>query len=199
MKNKSQSGVSRTVSLMSVRAICFERRRFHEVQERFKKHEGWITWDRRFSMIVLRSKSLDRVLLGCIALGERQGGWGLRAGCYWSAELLEAQKRVENGVVGMVACGLTVDEEASNEASAASSAAHTLLQLCFPSVLQLLQRGDDSVCVCLTPFLAAYLTQLKVVQKRSSGLFPVSDSKAPANTHTTNITPSTCHPTAVFV
>eukprot|EP00884_Botryococcus_braunii_P015515 jgi/Botrbrau1/2647/Bobra.0203s0001.1 len=87
-----------------------------------------------------------------------------------TTELLEAQKRVENGVVSMVACGLAVDEEATNEASAASSAAQNLLRQCFPSMLQLLQGTDDSVCVCLTPFLAAYLTQLKIVQKRSNGL-----------------------------
>jgi hypothetical protein len=82
---------------------------------------------------------------------------------------------VENKVVSLDAVGLTVDDEARSEALAISGAAGSLIKQCFPSVLLLLQRADEAACVCLTPFVHAYLGQLKLVQKRAP-LFRVTAS-----------------------
>jgi hypothetical protein len=91
-----------------------------------------------------------------------------------SAEILEAEKRVENVVVSLMACQLEVDGEASVEAAAASAAAQHLLTETFPSVLMLLRADDDAASVSVVVFLQAYVAKLKTVQKRADGLSKVS-------------------------
>lgn len=86
---------------------------------------------------------------------------------------MEAEKRVENMVVSLMACQLEVDGEATREAAAASAAAQHLLAETFPSVLMLVRADDDTASVSVVQFLQAYVAKLKAVQKRAEGLSKV--------------------------
>lgn len=89
-----------------------------------------------------------------------------------ATEVLEAWKKVENSVLSMAAVGLAVDEEASSEAGAACTAAASLLDQLFPAVLASLRTGNDEIAATAVPFLMAYVTRLKAVQKRMNGSLP---------------------------
>ncbi|KAK9827309.1 hypothetical protein WJX81_002974 [Elliptochloris bilobata] len=86
-----------------------------------------------------------------------------------AGEVLEAWKKVENGVVSLQAVGLSIDAEAGAEASAACAAATALIAELLPAVLAALRRGGDPALL-LTPFLQAFAGKLKGAAKRTGGL-----------------------------
>ncbi len=85
------------------------------------------------------------------------------------AEVLEAWKKVENGVVALEAVGLGIDGEAVAEAAAACGAAAALLAELFPALLAALRAGGEAA-MAAAPFLQAFAGKLKGTLKRAGAL-----------------------------
>ncbi len=61
------------------------------------------------------------------------------------AEALEAWKKVENSIVSFTAVGLSIDSEATSEASAACATAQALIVSLFPAGLTLLPAAFQTL------------------------------------------------------
>ena len=66
--------------------------------------------------------------------------------------------------------GFSVNDEASQEATAAGDAALQLLEALTPAVLQAFGTGIDCLAMPLVPFISAYVARLKTLAKRNQGM-----------------------------
>jgi exportin-T len=66
--------------------------------------------------------------------------------------------------------GFSVNDEASQEATAAGDAALQLLDALTPAVLQAFGTGIDCLAMPLVPFISAYVARLKTLAKRNQGM-----------------------------
>ncbi|KAG2493435.1 hypothetical protein HYH03_008254 [Edaphochlamys debaryana] len=89
-----------------------------------------------------------------------------------AAEIMDALKRVENGIISLTAVGFSVTDDAASEATRASQAAAAMLGSLFPAVMAALACGVDEVALPLMPFMGAYALRLKGLAKRPGGLAP---------------------------
>ncbi|MEW5306130.1 MAG: hypothetical protein WDW36_008620 [Sanguina aurantia] len=87
-----------------------------------------------------------------------------------ATEVMEALKRVENGIISFSAMGFDVGDEAAVEANGAAALAASLMAALFPPVLAAFMSEDEEVSGPLLPFLVAYVARLKALHKRNQSL-----------------------------
>lgn len=69
-------------------------------------------------------------------------------------------------MISFAALGISVTDEAAQEASAAVETAAGMLGALFPAILTAWQSGVEDVAMPLLPFMTAYATRLKTLAKR---------------------------------
>ncbi|KAF5841975.1 armadillo-type protein [Dunaliella salina] len=89
-----------------------------------------------------------------------------------ATETMDCLKKVENGVISLTAMGIGVDEDATQEASAAAASATQLLDTLLPALLSAFRSGIDEVSLPMLPFMSAYVARLKTLHKRHGGALP---------------------------
>ncbi|KAL3158478.1 hypothetical protein ABBQ38_010710 [Trebouxia sp. C0009 RCD-2024] len=85
-------------------------------------------------------------------------------------EVLDSCKKVENQLVSFAAVGVSMDEEAVQEATATCQAADKIIQDLLPAVLAALRHSEDEVAMAVVPFLVSWVARLKSNQKRTGGV-----------------------------
>lgn len=73
-----------------------------------------------------------------------------------AGEVLEAWKRVENSVQGLMAVGLSINEEACRDAEREAAGACALLEQLMPAILQAMRVPDDDLSAPVVTFLQTY-------------------------------------------
>lgn len=87
-----------------------------------------------------------------------------------ATEILDAWKKVENGVISLQAVGVRLDDDVMREATESVQKAAGMLEQLFPSVVRVLRVPEDEVSVIVAPFMLGFVSRMKMVQKRCGEL-----------------------------
>ncbi|GFH22225.1 tRNA exportin, partial [Haematococcus lacustris] len=97
-----------------------------------------------------------------------------------AGEIIDALKKVENGVISLLAAGLAISSEATQDATAVANQASQMLDSLFPALLAAFRSEVDAVALPLLSFMSAYTARLKLLHKRNGELSPGDTSNVRA-------------------
>ena len=81
-------------------------------------------------------------------------------------EILEAWKKVENGVLSLQAVGVSLEDEVISEACASCNVASSMMDQLFPAIIKIFRLPDDEISAIVAPFMLSYVNRIKMVSKR---------------------------------
>ncbi|KAJ9528951.1 hypothetical protein QJQ45_000515 [Haematococcus lacustris] len=97
-----------------------------------------------------------------------------------AGEIIDALKKVENGVISLLAAGLAISSEATQDATSVANQASQMLDSLFPALLAAFRSEVDAVALPLLSFMPAYTARLKLLHKRNGELSPGDTSNVRA-------------------
>lgn len=85
-------------------------------------------------------------------------------------EILDAWKKVENGVISLQAVGVQLGDDVVREAMGSAQTAVAMMEQLFPAVVRVLRVPEEDVSVIVAPFMLSYVNRMKMMQKRCGEL-----------------------------
>ncbi|WPT12450.1 Exportin-T [Picochlorum sp. SENEW3] len=83
-----------------------------------------------------------------------------------ATEILEAWKKVENGVLSLQAVGVALDDDVISEANTSCCVAAAMMDQLFPAVVEVFKIPDDEISPIVAPFMLSFVSRIKLIAKR---------------------------------